>query len=138
MAITRDDERGIGLIDVLVAMLLLSILAIAVVPTIVIAMKTSSNNVDTSTASELVDRDLDQVQIDIPTTCAALTSWASDEIGAGVTDPRGTVLEVHRVFTQGCPSLYPGLVTVSVWVSKQGQTQPLAQATARMQLTSAN
>lgn len=132
------NEVGLGIVDVLVAMVLLAILAVAIVPAIALSIKTSSNNVDTATASQIVDRELDQAQIDIPNTCDALQTWAADLNGLQVTDPRGTVLTIHRVFTQGCPSLYPSVVTYAVWVGKQGATQHLAEATARIQLTSEN
>ncbi|WP_022882705.1 type IV pilus modification PilV family protein [Gryllotalpicola ginsengisoli] len=135
-ASSQDDERGIGLIDVLVAMMLLAVLAVAILPVLTLSMRTASNNVDTSTASQIVDRELDQAQIDIPNTCNALKTWAADLNGLQVTDPRGTVLTIHRVFTQDCPSLYPAVVTYSVWVGRQGATQHLAEATARIQLTS--
>jgi len=130
------DERGIGLVDVLVAMMLLAILAVSIVPAIALDMRVSSNNVDYATASQIVDRELDKAQVDVPKTCAALQSLVGDVIGNSEPDPRGTILTIERTLGS-CPSVYPGVVNYTVTVSNQSGAS-LSSATATIQLTSAS
>lgn len=136
MARLENDERGIGLVDVLVAMMLLAILAVSIVPAIALDMRVSSNNVDYATASQIVDRELDKAQVDVPKTCAALHSLVGDVIGNSEPDPRGTILTVTRTLGS-CPAVYPGVVSYTVTVSNQSGAS-LSSATATIQLTSAS
>jgi len=132
----QQDERGIGLVDVLVAMMLLAILAVSIVPAIALDMRISSNNVDYATASQIVDRELDKAQVDVPKTCAALQSLIGDVIGNSEPDPRGTILTIKRTLGS-CPAVYPGVVNYTVTVSNQSGAS-LSSATATIQLTSAS
>lgn len=136
MAKILDDDRGIGLVDVLVAMMLLAVVAASILPAITLAMRVSSNNVDYATASQIVDRELDKAQVDVPKTCAALQSLVGDVIGNSEPDPRGTVLTITRTLGS-CPAVYPGVASYTVTVSKQDGGS-LSSATATIQLTSAN
>ena len=133
-------ERGIGLVDVLVAMMLLSVLAVAILPALTLAMRVASNNVDVASASQLVDQELDKAHAHLPTTCAAVDYYVSDPIGLNDADPRGTILTTHYEVEQPfvCPSIFPATIHFSVWVGKQGSSQHLADGSVELELTSAN
>lgn len=125
-------EDGLGLIEVMVSMLLLALLAVAVVPVVQLAMRVSSTNVSLATASQLVDQEMDLARSLSPT-CAALSTWASDTNGLLISDPRGTVLQIHRSAIT-CPTNFPATVPYTVWVGIQGSTSQLTSATTLIDL----
>jgi hypothetical protein len=132
---TRTSEDGLGLIEVMVSMLLLAMLAVAVVPVVTLAMTVSSTNVSLATASQLVDQEMDLARSLSPT-CAAVSAWTSDSNGLLVSDPRGTVLQIHRAAIS-CPTNFPAAVPYAVWVGIQGSTAHLSSATTLIDLNSA-
>lgn len=136
----QNDEAGIGLVDVLVAMMLLGILTVAILPTLTLAIRVASNNVDVASASQLVDQELDTAHAHLPTTCAAVQVFAGDPIGINETDPHGTTLTTHREVESPfvCPSIFPATVHLTVWVGKQGSSQHLADGSVELELTAAN
>lgn len=129
---TRGGEAGLGLIEVMVSMLLLAMIAVGIVPVVTLAMRVSSDNVSLATASQLVDQEMDLARGLAPT-CAALSAWAADSVGLLTTDPRGTVLQIHRAAIV-CPSNFPAAVPYTVWVGIQGSTSHLSSATTLIQL----
>ncbi|MCL2515090.1 MAG: type II secretion system GspH family protein [Microbacteriaceae bacterium] len=135
-----QGEEGLGLIDVLVAMVLLGILAVAIIPALTLAMRVASNNVDVASASQIVDQELDKARAHLPTNCAALQYYASETIGLNEADPRGTVLSTHYEIEQPfvCPTIFPATVHFVVWVGKEGSSEHLAEGSVELQLTSAS
>lgn len=134
------DEEGLGLVDVLVAMILLGILAVAIIPTLTLAMRVSSNNVDLASASQLVDQELDLAHSHLPTTCAALQTYVTDPIGLDFADPRGVTLSTHRELEQPftCPVLFPATIHFTVWVGKKDSDVHLAEGSVELELTAAS
>ncbi|PPL20056.1 type IV pilus modification PilV family protein [Microterricola pindariensis] len=112
-----SDERGFGLVEILVSMLLLSIIAVAFLPLLIQAMKTSQLNATVATATQMVNEQLNTARADI-SSCATLTIFAGAAL-APTTDPRGIVLTPHRAITSGCPvsAVYPATGTIKVWVT---------------------
>jgi prepilin-type N-terminal cleavage/methylation domain-containing protein len=108
-----DRDRGFGLVEVLVSMMLLALLAVAILPALVGSLKNSAMNATLATATGLVNQQLENARAHAPSTCSSLA--ASDFT---VTDSRGVVLKVART-VPACPaSGYPRAISVSVAVTR--------------------
>jgi prepilin-type N-terminal cleavage/methylation domain-containing protein len=134
-ATARRHDDGLTLIEVVIAMVLLAILAVSMLPLFGNALNLSSSNISLSTATQLVSKELDGVR-SVPETCDAVRSQAADAGGLHWTDPRGTVLQVHRQAQASCPGVYPGLVLYTVTVTKRGQADVLAEASTKIFVSS--
>ena len=106
MKSTRVRDDGLGLIEVVVAMLVLAILAIAMVPLLMQGLIQSKNNATIASATQFVDAELD--------TAGAMSACGSIASGTvNKTDSRGVALTLIR--TRGtCPTTYPGTVSYTV------------------------
>ena len=129
----REDDDGFTLIEVVVAMFLLTILALGLIPSLVGALKASAQNSTIATASQLVGQQLDDAR-SRAATCGALQAYKIETI-APVVDARGVSLQSKRSSVV-CPPTYPGVATVSVYVTKSGKTAQLASATTYILVTS--
>jgi Tfp pilus assembly protein PilV len=128
------NDEGIGLIEIVVSMFLLALIAITFLPILIQGMQTSVLNAGTATAGQLVSQQLDEVR-SIPSDCAAVSAF--DDVAAPTaTDARGTVFHPHREVGT-CPSTYPGLVAVRVWVTKGSATVAVSEAKTLVYLSSA-
>ncbi len=122
---TRDTDEGFGIVEVVVAMFLLALIAIAILPTIIAALRLSSSNITLTTSTQLINQQLDEAR-ELAPTCAALTAYANETIGRLVEDPRGTVLRINRSVT--CPTTYPATVRLTAWVTIDGDTARIAES----------
>lgn len=129
------DQRGFGIIEIVVAMFLLGIVAVMILPSVITSLQLSSANVRVTTASQLVNEQLDLAR-GIAPTCDAIQTFSAETLGMLQTDPRGTVLRVHREAATTCPTTYPDAMTFTAWVSVDGSTDRLAQASTRIFVTS--
>ena len=116
----RDDESGLGLIEIVVSMFLIALLAMAFLPLLISSLKSTRINTSSAAATQLVSQQLEQLRL-IPGTCAAVTSFTSAD-PAPVTDARGVVLSIDRQLVGTCPASYPGTVKVRVVVTDPGGT----------------
>lgn len=118
---TKEDDEGFGLVEVIVAMFLLAVLAIAFLPILINGLKTSQRTATTATATQIMDAQFDAAQS--VTACGSIaTSTLSP------TDSRGTALTVTR--TRGaCPTTYPGTVSYTVSVSITATASVVASGT---------
>ncbi|KFF58381.1 hypothetical protein JF66_19010 [Cryobacterium sp. MLB-32] len=110
----RATESGFGLIEVVVAMFLLTILAVAFLPVLVQGVQRSAANGTLAAATQLVNKEMENARAQ--TTCSALTASTF-----AVLDPRGVTLTVARTVGGACPVLttaYPLTVPVAVTVSR--------------------
>lgn len=130
-----DDERGFGLIEIVVSMFLLSILALAFIPVLINGMKGAATNADIAAATQLANNDVQRAR-SLGTACSALTAFGA-ETPAPVTTARGVALQVHHAAVT-CPTTYPGVATVTVSVTMSGGTSSLASATTQIYLASAS
>lgn len=119
--VARDDESGIGLVEIVVSMFLIALLAMAFLPLLIQSLKATTTNTTASIATNLVSQQLEQLRTVEPTCTAVSAFLASDP--APVTDPRGVVLTIDRQQAGSCPAVYPGTVTVRVVVSSDSGTQ---------------
>jgi Tfp pilus assembly protein PilV len=132
----EDNEGGFGMSEVVISMFMLALLALALLPLLISSAQLSSKNVTMTTATQLVNEQMDVIRGLAPT-CSTITTFSGETVGLRTTDPRGTVLTVKRV-TEACPSSYPGLMKFTAQVRADGSTQVLAQATTRIFVTSAS
>lgn len=123
---TARSDQGFGMIEVVVAMFLLALLAVAVLPTIISALRLSSTNITLSTATQLLNQQMDEAR-ELADTCAAIQTFANDPVGLLITDPRGTVLRVHRQAAT-CPAVYPSTIRFTSWVTIDGDTDRIAES----------
>ncbi|GAA1733564.1 type IV pilus modification PilV family protein [Microcella frigidaquae] len=82
------DDRGIGLIEIIISMFLISLLAIAFVPVLVTALRASEVNSTSATANRLVSQAIDAARTRGAADCAGaqLLNATSDTVDAqGVT-----------------------------------------------------
>ena len=121
-----EGERGFGLIEIVISMFLLALLAVAFLPLLITAMKTTVQTSSVATSSQLLSRQLDAVRTLEPN-CSAISGF-DDIVVATTISSRGTVFQPHRqVLT--CPTTYPGVVNVRVWVTEAGKVKVLSEAT---------
>ncbi|MEN2736632.1 prepilin-type N-terminal cleavage/methylation domain-containing protein [Microbacterium sp. X-17] len=124
--LVRDDS-GFTLIEVMVAMLLLVVVALALVPAFVSQMRATSTNTTIATASQLAGQQIDDAQ-SRAATCAALQSYQTETVPA-VVDGRGVSLQPHRIVTLPCPASYPSTIQVKVTVTLSGSSSVIASVT---------
>lgn len=121
--------------EIVIAMFMLALLALALLPLLITSTQVASKNVTFTTATQLVNEQMDVVRGLAPT-CSTIRTFASETVGLLTTDPRGTVLTVDRS-ALACPSSYPGLVEFTAKVRANGSAEVLATATTRIFVTSA-
>lgn len=119
------DDAGLGLIEIIVSMFLLALVAMAFLPVLIQGMKASVSNATLATAGQLVSEQMDQARA-LPSTCEALSAFDDVAVATAI-DARGTVFLPHRQ-VGACPTAYPGLVAVRVWVTKDGASDPISEA----------
>ncbi len=129
----HEDEQGLGLIEIVVAMFLIALLAIAFLPLLINSLTATRTNTSVATANQLVSQQLEALRV-VNTNCASVTSFASSD-PTPVTDDRGVVLTIDRQLIGVCPTTYPGTVKVTVAVTSGGKT--LSNATTLVLVKSA-
>lgn len=134
LRVVSRDDRGVGLIEIVISLFLLALLAMSFFPVLVNGMKTSGLNARVATASQFVGQQIDIVRT-LSNNCAAVAAF-DDTAVAPVADSRGNNFQPYRLVGV-CPSSYPGVVKVSAWVTEVGQTHHLADATTLVYLASA-
>lgn len=130
-----SSESGFGIIEVVIAMFLLGLIAVAFLPLLQTSLKLASKNVTSATATQIVNEQMDLAR-SIPASCVALQDHATETIGLLIADPRGTVLEIHRTAPTVCPTAYPTSVTFTTAVTIQGSADVISEATTRIYLES--
>ncbi len=133
-------EDGFGLMEVIVAMFLLSLLSVSFVPLLVNSIKSTSKNTTIATATQIVNQEIEGARaVRSPTStapsCYDITQFLQVTL-ASVTDPRGVTL-LPQWDAASCPTSYPGVVRARISVSRNGQTVPLAQAVTFIYVKSA-
>ncbi|TFC27485.1 type II secretion system protein [Cryobacterium sp. TMT1-3] len=70
----RTCERGFGIIEIVVSMLLLGLLAIGFLPLLMQSMRVSATNATLATATQLVEMQMEQIR-DLDPTCQTLKTF---------------------------------------------------------------
>ncbi|MET0295796.1 MAG: prepilin-type N-terminal cleavage/methylation domain-containing protein [Microbacterium sp.] len=121
MDLARDE--GFSLVEVIIAMFLLAVIALAVLPLTITAVRASVGNADIVAATSFAHAQLAPIRDAFPqnptstTSCAVLRARAT----AGVPGPAGSGL-LAGIAVGTCPTVYPGSMTVTVTVSENGST----------------
>jgi len=132
-----DKGGGFSLVELVIAMFLLAVIALALLPLLVGVTRTSSTNRELVAATNLANAQVAAIRAQHPndsstTTCAGLAasivhlragadadgvSLASGQpVVSGIPGPAGTGLTAS-VSTSGCPSAMPGTVAMTVVVT---------------------
>jgi Tfp pilus assembly protein PilV len=122
-------DEGLGLIEIVVAMLLLAVLALAMLPVLITGMAQSTANTTFATATQLVNTQM-QLAHSRGTLCADIAAMAGTST---LTDPRGVVLTATTTVAT-CPSGI-GTVRVSTAVTRPGSTDPVASSSTLVYVT---
>ncbi len=110
-----DDERGMSLVEIVIAMFLLAILSVSFLPLLISSLQLSIRNATTSTATQLLSEQLDELTA-TPPTCADLQAYGAVS-PVTVTDRRGVDYQPARS-VPACDTLtYPAVVTIVLSVS---------------------
>ena len=102
--IRETGDEGMGLIEIVIAMFLLALLAMAALPLLIGTLQLSAGNSSVTTATQLVEEQLAQARSQTAT-CGGLTAFAASTVPP-VTDGTGALLQPTRTVT--CPASYPG------------------------------
>ena len=116
-----DEERGFGLVEVIVSMLLLALIAIAIVPALWQGVVASSQQSSTATATRFLNSLIEEARDEHDCTQMATV------IGRTITDGHGATLTSVGSVT-GCASEAAATLTLSI----QEGTRTLASTTARI------
>jgi type II secretory pathway pseudopilin PulG len=115
------DERGFGLIDIVVAMFLLVVVSVAVLPLLVQGLNLSSTNATLAAASQLANQQIELVRPQ--SLCSSIVPATTTVATQGVT------LRVSRTIGSSCPIIgYPITVPVSVSVTRTDTNAVVASA----------
>ena len=101
MRVTPHDDKGIGLTEVLVAMLLLAIVAIALLPLLITGMKLAVTNTTVAAASQLANDRIRAAQAAAPG-CADVVAAVNGTFDT--TDKRGVALRATTTVVGSCPA----------------------------------
>ena len=118
----RSDE-GFSIVEVILAMFLLAILALAVLPLMIGATRASTTNRSLVSATTFANAQIAPIRAAFPNAATGTTSCAtlrSTYAQTGIADPSGTGL-MADVTIGTCPSAstdYPAAVSVTVSVYK--------------------
>lgn len=120
-------DEGFTLIEIVTAMMLLAVLAIAFLPVLIQGLKYSAQNATMATATQILDAQFDAVQS--VTSCSTL---ATNTIST--TDSRGNALSVTR--SRGaCPTIFPSTVSYAVSITRVSDGAVLASGTTLIYVT---
>lgn len=110
LVLSGKSDLGFSLVEIMVAMMLLALLAVAILPTLVTGLRNASMNATLATSTGLVNQQLEDARS--RTSCGALVAPTYS-----VTDTRGAVLTVSRT-VGSCLGGYPRAISVAVSVAR--------------------
>lgn len=116
---TITDE-GLGLVEIIVAMFLLALLSVAFLPLLLNALQQSIRNATISTATQVLNEQLDALLASEPT-CAAVTAFEAAAPGP-TTDRRGVVYQATRSVPDCASLTFPATITVDLGVQLSNST----------------
>lgn len=115
------DDRGFGVIEVVVAMFLLAVVAVAIIPILIAGLRLSVQNAVIASATQLANQQVEQVRG--ATACNAVVASTI------TTTSQGVPLKAVRTIGTTCPATgYPTTVKVSVSVTRTDTSAVLATA----------
>lgn len=117
--------NGFSLVEIVIAMFLLALMAMAVLPLLIGTVTASVTNRSMVAATTFANATLESIRAEFPTdgesSCAAVRDKAVD-----ADDPAGTGLRATITVTpEECPTALPDTLTVTVEVKEPAETRPL-------------
>jgi len=131
----RTSEDGFGLVEIVVSMLLLAVIAAAFLPVLATTIVQSAKNVTLTTATQMVNDQLERGR-NVAPTCSALTSFKNETI-LDIVDSRSVPLKTTRTLGT-CPSTYPGTVALTATVTRTDTNKVVSVAKTLIYLESAS
>jgi len=122
-AIARDE--GLGLIEIVVAMFLLALVALALLPLLISGMKLAVTNTTVAAATQLANDRTSAAQAGSPD-CARVYAVADEPLVT--TDARGVELKAVTTVTGECPTAGASTLKVESVVTRTDTDQTLATA----------
>jgi len=123
-----SNDRGFGVIEVVVAMFLLALIAVAIVPILVQGLRLSVQNAVLATSNQLANQQIEQVRG--LSACSALTPTTT------TTTTQGVSLKAIRTIGTACPATgYPVTIKVSVTVSRTDSNAVVTNASTLVFVT---
>lgn len=111
MRLPHREDEGFGVIEVVVAMFLLGLVAVAIIPILVAGLRLSVQNTVVASATQLANQQIEQVRS--ATACASVTAATT------TSSVHGIPLKAVRTIGTTCPaSGYPTTVNVTVTVTR--------------------
>ncbi len=135
--IATDDETGLGLIEIVVAMFVLAALSLCLLPLLINGTQQSAKTAAIASASQLVNNQIVAAR-DAADTCTAVTATPKVPVGAASVY-RGVPLSLSTT-AGSCPSptptaAAPGTISYTVTVTRTDTGATLATATTRILVT---
>lgn len=112
------DDAGFGMVEIVVALFMLAVLAIAFLPLLVQGLQLSAENATRATATQIAQDRLEVARTQ-STSCSAIKTALESDIVSLVKDPRGIEFKVKTVVGT-CPAALttPGTISVKVEVRR--------------------
>ena len=107
----RPEDAGIGLVEVILAMLLLVITALGVLPLLMVSSKLAVVNRDMLAATGFANSRLSTIRDAFPDSADSSCAQVATHNASNISDPAGTAL-IADVIVDACPSVYPDAMTV--------------------------
>ena len=128
----KTNESGFGLVEIIVALFMLAILAVAFLPLLIQGLQLSANNATRATATQILHDRLEFVRTQ-STTCSTIKSAVERTEISPVQDPRGISFQVKTVVATcptGAAAAIPGTIGITIEVRRADALTetPLAQA----------
>ena len=123
------DERGFGVVEIVVAMFLIGILAVAFLPILVQSVRVTAVNARLAEATQVVAQQLERVGA-AGSSCSAVKAITA-VVPEVVSTERGELqphLRLDLPQTDVCVEPYLRVVQLRVWASDVGSTEELAAA----------
>lgn len=129
---SADSDAGIGLIEIVISMFLISLLAIAFIPVIISAIRASELNSTSATATRLVSQAIDNARSQGATDCAAaqLLNATTEEV-----DAQGVTITVTTSVPTVANCVAGSAITVTVTAINNADESVLADARTLIYLT---
>lgn len=133
----QHDDSGFSMVELVIAMFVFAIIAMAILPAAVQATKLSAVNREHVSANAFASAELAGIRAAFPddatNSCAAVRAY---QTSTNIADPAASGLTASRTVAS-CPSTYPGLVTVTarVFDPKTSTSRPAVVISTRIVVT---
>lgn len=129
-------EDGFSLIELVIAMLIFAIIAVAILPAAIQAAVLSTINRDDAAANSFASGQLALIRNDFPDEGSNTCTAVRDRAFSGLTDPTSTGLTA-TVAVSACPASYPAVVTVTanIFDPEESAVSPIATMATQIVVT---